>query len=474
MFQNDVNEVCDVMWGERRAPWSLICILNITFHVLFAVYVIGISGGIEQIGIIWTIILFMPFIFVFPCIFSSSLTYASLSYYCLSKFTFTAFLFDLSTNYDPYVGDDFMTIYREVLKLQWFHEGACVTFTSIHYSLSILIDAASLGFLDLLNFDYLTGFVGNWATTCVVTMSLAVSWSCISKVLTIVSRCFVLGTKDPTQELWRTNTSSSERLSMMVLCFTAYVLTDDSIARINNFKVISLLLIYEIALINWESVEADYSIVVNSGNTNKYTYIRLFAYAAILTTVSTIMIFRAANHFDYNVWLLFSASGNSVLLCRIFFKIIELALLHLLWYPETRFDMVEDTIYFVRLFRNILIGVLVFLWKYYFAHIPVFSKWFYIIIIVSTLDGAWSFNRIIYKEWLMFQKRRQFLNGLGNLEDASEEQLDDLQDVCSICFSEIHEGKLLQCSHIFHYICLRRWFQVRSSCPVCNNDVILL
>lgn len=106
-------------------------------------------------------------------------------------------------------------------------------------------------------------------------------------------------------------------------------------------------------------------------------------------------------------------------------------------------------------------GIAYFLRDYYFALNPVFSTWFYLALPVSVLSGAWRFKHIVYQEWTGFQSRRTFLNGLTNLQDASDEQLDNLQDVCSICFSEMQNGKVLQCSHIFHYGCLRKWFQVK-------------
>lgn len=41
---------------------------------------------------------------------------------------------------------------------------------------------------------------------------------------------------------------------------------------------------------------------------------------------------------------------------------------------------------------------------------------------------------------------------------------------CGICMEELTEQKPLLCTHAFHEECLRQWFQISSTCPMCRRE----
>ena len=47
---------------------------------------------------------------------------------------------------------------------------------------------------------------------------------------------------------------------------------------------------------------------------------------------------------------------------------------------------------------------------------------------------------------------------------------------CLVCLQNIEYNNYtgsLQCSHIFHYECIRKWIRVSGSCPICRHAVYL-
>eukprot|EP00474_Spongospora_subterranea_P009197 CRZ09655.1 hypothetical protein [Spongospora subterranea] len=58
--------------------------------------------------------------------------------------------------------------------------------------------------------------------------------------------------------------------------------------------------------------------------------------------------------------------------------------------------------------------------------------------------------------------------------DASEQELRDLDDHCTICHEPLQTGqtKKLPCSHFFHLSCLRQWMKYRRTCPICRSDLL--
>ena len=57
---------------------------------------------------------------------------------------------------------------------------------------------------------------------------------------------------------------------------------------------------------------------------------------------------------------------------------------------------------------------------------------------------------------------------------ATESQLQDLNDICSICRVEMSVGsaRYTPCGHYFHQDCLLRWFYRSVTCPYCNADLV--
>lgn len=45
---------------------------------------------------------------------------------------------------------------------------------------------------------------------------------------------------------------------------------------------------------------------------------------------------------------------------------------------------------------------------------------------------------------------------------------------CSICYEDlIIEVVELECKHIYHKVCIDKWLQDHTTCPLCRNDLIL-
>ena len=46
-----------------------------------------------------------------------------------------------------------------------------------------------------------------------------------------------------------------------------------------------------------------------------------------------------------------------------------------------------------------------------------------------------------------------------------------VDEICSICFDKYSNGVIkLQCNHVFHEECIKKWFTTRSTCPLCRRD----
>jgi hypothetical protein len=59
--------------------------------------------------------------------------------------------------------------------------------------------------------------------------------------------------------------------------------------------------------------------------------------------------------------------------------------------------------------------------------------------------------------------------------DSGREEADDDDAMCVICHEELASQKTsrLDCGHIYHMECVRKWFKEQSTCPTCRNHALL-
>ena len=63
---------------------------------------------------------------------------------------------------------------------------------------------------------------------------------------------------------------------------------------------------------------------------------------------------------------------------------------------------------------------------------------------------------------------------LSTLQVASETDLSNHGDVCSICYQEMQypDAVITDCQHFFHKYCLKKWLVVQDNCPLCTKPVV--
>ena len=70
-------------------------------------------------------------------------------------------------------------------------------------------------------------------------------------------------------------------------------------------------------------------------------------------------------------------------------------------------------------------------------------------------------------------QRKQVRQFIAKLADASKEQIEDKNDVCSICLHDMKSAKITPCNHLYHEMCLRRWLSTKTDCPLCKVTITI-
>jgi E3 ubiquitin-protein ligase RNF139 len=70
-----------------------------------------------------------------------------------------------------------------------------------------------------------------------------------------------------------------------------------------------------------------------------------------------------------------------------------------------------------------------------------------------------------------YRLRQSAWQKVKKLAAASQEQLDENNDICPICYQEMKEAVVIKCSHVFHKSCLQKWLSIQETCPLCHTDL---
>ncbi|CAG9328779.1 unnamed protein product [Blepharisma stoltei] len=90
------------------------------------------------------------------------------------------------------------------------------------------------------------------------------------------------------------------------------------------------------------------------------------------------------------------------------------------------------------------------------------------------LDRAISSIVGIYKCFKTFISSRKLLTKIDKFKDATPEEIHAANDKCIFCLDHLTQAKKINCGHLFHYKCLRDYFQQSNEqhkCPTCRADI---
>jgi hypothetical protein len=77
--------------------------------------------------------------------------------------------------------------------------------------------------------------------------------------------------------------------------------------------------------------------------------------------------------------------------------------------------------------------------------------------------------------WQILRNRRSAWDNVNQLPLATEEQIENYNDICSICHNTltINNTCITPCAHLFHQKCLQKAFYATQNCALCSRPIIV-
>lgn len=77
--------------------------------------------------------------------------------------------------------------------------------------------------------------------------------------------------------------------------------------------------------------------------------------------------------------------------------------------------------------------------------------------------------------WRILINRRSASDNVNQLPSATEQQIENYNDICAICHSELTVGNtcVTPCAHLFHKKCLQKVFYATQNCALCSRPIVI-
>ncbi|KAJ8715466.1 hypothetical protein PYW07_009948 [Mythimna separata] len=206
-----------------------------------------------------------------------------------------------------------------------------------------------------------------------------------------------------------------------------------------------------------------------SHNPSTHRHVRALGVCAFLIMFPISLLVYLWSQHTISTWLLAVSAFSIEVIVKVIVSLMIYSLFLIDAYRSTFWEQLDDYVYYIRAFGNTIefcFGIFLF---FNGAWILLFESGGAIRAVMMCIHAYFNIWCEARAGWSVFMKRRTAVNKINSLREASPDQLNRLDDVCAICYQEMHSAKITRCNHYFHGVCLRKWLYVQDRCPLCHD-----
>ncbi|XP_061397113.1 protein TRC8 homolog [Musca vetustissima] len=209
-------------------------------------------------------------------------------------------------------------------------------------------------------------------------------------------------------------------------------------------------------------------------NPSRKRHFRALTVCAFLVIAPICLLVALWRRHSPSTWLLAVTAFSVEVVVKVLVSLATYTLFLLDACRSSFWEKLDDYLYYVRAFGNSVefcFGILLFFngaWILVFesAQNATGGAIRAIMMCIHAYFNIWCEARA---GWSVFMKRRSAVHKISTLPEATPAQLQAFDDVCAICYQEMHSAKITRCRHYFHGVCLRKWLYVQDRCPLCHE-----
>ncbi|KAM9842264.1 RING finger protein 145 [Aulostomus maculatus] len=208
-----------------------------------------------------------------------------------------------------------------------------------------------------------------------------------------------------------------------------------------------------------------------SRNRSLWKHFRGLSMCLLLLVFPMFMAYKISQFFHMDFWLLILVSSCMLTSLQVTGTILIYFLFMVELFRSDPIESLDEVIYWVNAVSRVLEFVVALCVVAYGTWESLFGEWSWMgasVIIIHSYFNVWLRAQ---SGWRSFLLRQEAAKKINSLPRATAQQLQQHNDVCSICFQEMTSAVITYCGHFFHGNCLRKWLYVQETCPMCHQTV---
>ncbi|MEQ2295540.1 hypothetical protein AMECASPLE_015571 [Ameca splendens] len=208
-----------------------------------------------------------------------------------------------------------------------------------------------------------------------------------------------------------------------------------------------------------------------SRNRSLWKHFRGLSMCLLLLVFPVFMAYKISQFFHMDFWLLILVSSCMLTSLQVTGTMLIYCLFMVELFRSDPIESLDEVIYWVNAISRVLEFLVALCVVAYGTWESLFGEWSWMgasVIIIHSYFNVWLRAQSGWKSFLL---RREAAKKINSLPRATAEQLEQHNDVCSICFQEMSSAVITYCGHFFHGNCLRKWLYVQETCPMCHQTV---
>uniref|UniRef100_A0A3B1KCU4 RING finger protein 145 n=1 Tax=Astyanax mexicanus TaxID=7994 RepID=A0A3B1KCU4_ASTMX len=267
------------------------------------------------------------------------------------------------------------------------------------------------------------------------------------------------------------NMGMTEGITLLILAVQTGLI---ELQVIHRAFLLSIILFIVVASILQSMLEIADPIVLALGasrDKSLWKHFRAVSLCLFLLVFPAYMSYMICQFFHMDFWLLIIISSSILTSLQVLGTLLIYVLFMVEEFQKAPVENMDDVIYCVNGTYRLLEFLVALCVVAYGVSETVFGEWTVMgstIVLVHSYYNVWLRAQL---GWQSFLLRRDAVNKIKSLPTASHLQLQQHNDICSICYQDMSSAVITPCSHFFHANCLKKWLYVQETCPLCHSQL---
>ncbi|GFN84190.1 RING finger protein 145-like [Plakobranchus ocellatus] len=208
-----------------------------------------------------------------------------------------------------------------------------------------------------------------------------------------------------------------------------------------------------------------------SHNRSIMKHVKAVSLCIMLCILPLYMTYFICQYFEMDFWLMVIVSSCLLTSVQVIGSLVVYTLFMYDFMRAEPWENLDDIIYFARAVTRVMEFIVAVFVVCFGLKESVVGEWSWINSIILVVHCYFNVWQRLQSGWKSFLLRWEAAKKVESLPQASADVLAQHDDVCAICYSEMHTACITPCAHLFHSICLRKWLYVKETCPMCHRDL---